>query len=75
MHRNDIASLCTLVSGIALEFAAPAFGDQLNLLTGGHGQFALAVIGAVSIVASQVSRIIGSPSSTPDPAPPVQKAQ
>lgn len=65
MHKNDVVAICSLIVGLAAAFTAgtPA-AASLDTVTLGHGNYALAVIGILGIVASQIARVLGSPSST-----------
>ncbi len=65
MHRNDILSLASLLVGIASLATDSAFSGALSsLLPGNAAKIALAVLGILGMVASQVIRVYSVPADT-----------
>lgn len=62
VHKLDLASLCSLIVGIASLVSIPLFSDSLTTLAGPYAKDVLAALALAGLIASQVLRIIGSPS-------------
>lgn len=66
MHKFDIASLLSAIIGVAALADVDAFNEYLATLVGTqHAGTAVAFIGIAGLIASQVLRVMGSPSKTP----------
>ena len=65
MHKYDVLALLSVLVGVGSLSADTAFGTQLNALFGSHdATIALSALGLLGIVASQILRVLGSPSTT-----------
>lgn len=64
MHKFDLASLLACIVGVASLATSAAFAGYVSTLFGPAAPQVIAGIGAAGLIASQVLRIIGSPSTT-----------
>jgi hypothetical protein len=64
VHKYDIAAIVSQLAGLSLLASDATFQTSLTTLFGTEGPKIVAGIGLISLLASTVLRIIGSPSST-----------
>lgn len=62
MHKLDLTALCLFIVGFSSMVAVGTpLADSVDVLTFGHGKYALALLGLLSAGAAQYLRIKGSP--------------
>ncbi len=64
MHKLDIAAIITQLAGLSILASDATFQSSLTLLLGTSAPKIVAAIGLISVLASTVLRIVGSPSTT-----------
>lgn len=71
MHKNDVLALCSTIVGIGSLAGDSTLGGYLDTALGNHAtSITLAVIGALGVIAGQVLRVLGAPTTVTPAAPP-----
>jgi hypothetical protein len=64
MHALDLTAILTRIAGLSILAADTTFQTSITTLFGPHGTTIIAAIGLASVVATDVLRVIGSPTGS-----------